>query len=281
MYPTTYKQTNASPKILTINEIDDIWKKVSPSNSSNATRRGDIPLIKVPIDANLLNKHGFDITKCYTLCLSRLKNHKEKPHLDTIAKVRNLIYDIENFFYFPECYDHWGMGFSDYCFSNSKNTQPSIKEHYILNTLNDRLSKLMKEERWDICVNQIIITLDAFKAEKTNSFHILRKFAILIAPFLPYTAERVWYTLATKDKKSIFCENYPVADKWFSRKGYTSYQVFINDDTRFIYESYDLMPEDMMLETFKSSVSLAKHLDGRIATKIKIIKDRYIIVNAE
>jgi len=276
MIPQTYNAT----KILTNPEIDVIWNTVRPSNSDSDVKRGNIPMIKTTIESKLLKDYSFDIAKCYTLSTQRF-NHNEKPHQATIKRIRDLVNSLEMFYYTPECYGYWDMGYSDYCFTCAKNNKPTIREHYILNTLNDRLVKLMKDEKWDICINQIIIALGAFTAEKTNSFHILRKFAILIAPFLPYTAERVWQTLKSKNNNSIFCENYPEPDTWFSRKNYTLYKVFINDDTQFTYESYDFMDDDMTIETFKGSISLSKHLDGRVLTKIKLIKDRYIIVNAE
>lgn len=267
-------------RILTYAEIDTIWKDVKPSNFNGENKRGNIPLIKTTIDAALLNSNSFDIAKCYSLCAKNL-NHKEKPHKQTIQKIKDLINNVESFFFYYEYCDYWCGGYTDDFFSRSTNTTASVRDHYILNTLNFRLKKLMEEERWDVCINQIIIALASFNAEKTSSFHILRKFALLIAPFLPYTAERVWHTLPGKNKRSIFCEDYPVADNWFSRKNYTLYKVFINDDTQFTYESYDFLDDNMTLETFKESIALTKHLEGRMATKFKLIKDRYIIVNAE
>lgn len=260
-------------KILNFKEVEDIWKNLPEFKSK-------IPKPRVKMNSSLVSKYGFDVANIYTLYTKHLKN-KLVEKKETIELFKKLVTDIRKLYYTEYYYDDYYYSASSYISSRGKDVE--LKSNYlsILNILNQKFTSAFKEDRYDLAINYLLISLDKFLEVKEPSYYLLRNLAIIVSPIMPYTAEVLWHTMPKKED-SIFLMTYPEPNKYLLNTGFSEYPVYINGYYKFRFKLFDSLEDDVSLSVFKSSKALTQNLNGRTVNDIKFLRDKlYLVITNE
>lgn len=258
-------------KLLEDSEIDGIWNSIhGQSHLKNNPTSWDIMSkfnIKIPID--ILNVNKFDVAKAYAL---HTNNLKKIPKKQIINRIKLIIDDIENLYLQKNyaCYEYYYSEEPISTFSKAKNNPTSSEEMTSLQLLNNKLIHYVKTKQYHLMLNAIVLTLNDLKEFKSCSYHVLRRFAILISPVFPYTSERMWNTMLSK--RSIFYEEYPNGDK--SIYQFTNYPVYINGKKKLTFKTFNSLDDNTASDIFLCSTALSDALNGREIQVFKFIRDK-------
>jgi leucyl-tRNA synthetase len=131
-------------------------------------------------------------------------------------------------------------------------------------------------ERFSVntCISNFMKCVNELRKLNCSKRLILKEFAILLAPFAPYTAEEIWAVLG--NEPSVHHQNYPIHNDEYLASDTVDYPIAVNGKTRDIVAFPTNADQAYIESAIMANEKVQKHLEGKPIKKIVFVKGRMV-----
>lgn len=210
----------------------------------------------------IIERYGADTLRMYEMFLGPLEQSKpwDTNGIDGVHKfIRK----------------YWRMFFNEageFTLSEDKATADELK---ILHKTIKKAESDIENFSFNTSVSAFMICVNELTSLKCNKREILEPLTVLLAPYIPHTAEEIWSRLAV-GAGSVCDATYPVLDENHLKESVFEYPVSFNGKVRFKCNfSLDASINDMEAE-LRGNTQTEKYLEGKEIKKFIVVKGRII-----
>lgn len=209
----------------------------------------------------IIERYGADTLRMYEMFLGPLEQSKpwDTNGIDGVAKF------IRKF---------WRMFFNEAGELMLSDEQPTGEEMKILHRTIKKVESDIENFSFNTSVSAFMICVNELSAIKCNKRAVLRPLTVLLASFIPHTAEELWSLMG--EKGTICDAQFPLFDGKYLVESEFEYPISFNGKVRF-KQNFPLDMESSEIEkALKDSDTTVKYLEGKEIKKFIVVKGRII-----
>ncbi|MEG0500005.1 MAG: class I tRNA ligase family protein, partial [Rikenellaceae bacterium] len=209
----------------------------------------------------IIERYGADTLRMYEMFLGPLEQSKpwDTNGIDGVAKF------IRKF---------WRMFFNEAGELVLSDEQPTAAEMKILHKTIKKVESDIENFSFNTSVSAFMICVNELGALKCSKRAILQPLTILLAPYIPHTAEELWSLMG--EKGTICDAKFPLFKEKYLTESEFEYPISFNGKVRF-KQNFPLDMESSTIEkTLKESDQTIKYLEGKEIKKFIVVKGRII-----
>lgn len=211
----------------------------------------------------IIERYGADTLRMYEMFLGPLEQSKpwDTNGIDGVSKfIRK----------------YWRLFFNSSDEFFLSNEEPTKDEMKILHKTIKKIENDIENFSFNTSISAFMICVNELGAIKCNKKMILKPLTILLAPYIPHTAEEIWSLM--KEDGSICDSSFPKYEEKYLIESEFEYPISFNGKVRFKLG----FPLDMSNDEIQNIVSNApqteKYLEGKEIKKFIVVKGRIINV---